>query len=1091
MNYLLQIIEIKNLYWAWEKAKSFYQPGDIWFDELLVSQFEANLHNELLSIQSDIENGKYVLKPIRPVAFPKSSDKEEGARTRQTFWISVRDQVAWLAIVNILGREIDIDMPFWSYGNRLYISTFYENDPISGKNELNFGYYRNSTRHTYRKWTQSWPLYRRHITLTAKLMALGGNCKSLNEEDLIDREPEMLEVNDKLDNDHPLKVKYIEAGYWSEKLNGELFWAGLDLKNFYPKLNLNIVKQNIKSFFPNEASLNNLLDSLLAFKIDFSGWESDECKKIKLDKRVDFEQMPTGLFVAGFLANVAMLAIDKEINHKLEKKRNIAHFRYVDDHLILATSFDDLICWIKEYQEIIESSNIGPEFNKDKTQPKELADYLKVLENKGADDYRISTIGDEAINATKLDPAFPSPLMTQTLAKVSKIAGTEFQLLDHDEERNLIADIEHLLVTEFPDQELRRDTRVSFAARMLSNFVPLMTVNPQKTYNLESSLVSLNEEKATLERKKVDTEDIQKRIKRIATKLKGEYEQIDKEENLLVKRTLKLLLKAIRDNHDKVRLWARVLDFSFKTGKVEISEILREIDSLRDKEEVNDLSAGFIHSLLLQLLSQLLFRALNTFNSNRVSNKQKTRSLSFIKMVIKEDVLNYFDKNNHYTNKFYEKDSLLLFKYSCGTVIFLMRDNLRIDSNLIDKYHLINWNKNHHTFIRHTFYDEATWAWWTFNKVSLNVNRDLTLLLWKKIANKLNFGSPLGRNIVQLFSGNLSKTILGRIEDNKSHFIDNEGWLFEVRLRLIENNIDFSSYSFLKTVDSKCNTQLKNNITLYDWINWTKTRNVELKEKYKNKLVFDPRLSEWMALEIIKQIAVIINDKINKVPLEIILSDQEKDYSISLHPNNFKVPRKWQEGENLTWEKLRGIIDPNSITMRAKEDLIYDKRFDFTDGLRESLYFDNHVNNKAINAIGSLLICLLAKKFELPYRWNPLGHQQVWLGLAKTELRDIALSSYTRDLIDSCFSNRNVETILLRQLNARKGMSLVNDTAADPPLILDLDDFIKYVEHIQSWLSKQQLSVSSNQPRQLIPISLKQKSGNFYQEQIENDNEVH
>lgn len=1090
MNYIFQIIEIKNLYWAWEKAKSFYQPGDIWFDELQVSEFEANLHNELLSIQEDIQHQKYTLKPIRPVAFPKSSDKKEGPRTRQTFWISVRDQVTWLAVANILGRELDSEMPFWSYGNRLYISTFYENDPITGKTELNFGYYRNSTRHTYRKWSQSWPLYRRHITLTAKFMAAGGNSQSLLDEDLIDREPEILEVNDKLNDDHPLKVKYIKPDYWDKELSGELYWASLDLKNFYPQLKLNVVKKNIESFVLLDNELNQLLNSIFSFKIDFTGWNTKECEKIKLKEQISYEHMPTGLFFAGFLANVAMLQIDKEIDDKLNKQKNIAHFRYVDDHVILATSFEDLVNWIQEYQEIIELSDIGPEFNKDKTQPEELADYLKLLDE-GTSNDEIIEAEEEAKEATKLDPAFPSPLMTQTLAKVSKIAGTEFQLLDPDEERNLIADIEHLLVTEFPDQELRRDTRVSFAARMLSNLVPQVTINTDTVYNLESTLISLSEEKAKLDKNGINSNDIEEQIKKIKKALPGEYQAIDKEEHLLIKRTLKLLLKAIRDNHDKVRLWSRVLEFSLKTGRVKISEILDEVDSLRDSGEVNELSAGFIHALLLQVLSQLLFKALNIYQSDRVSYKQKNKSLSFIKMVITDDVLNYFEGNDIIATKFYEQDSFLLFKYSSGTILFLINNSLEIDNNLIEKYSLINWNKNYDTFFKGTPYSVATWTWWTFNRLSLNNNKDSALILWKKIANKLDLASPLDRNIVQLFPRNLSKPILNRIEKNKSEFIENEGWLFEVRLGLIEQEIVYHNYSFLKEVNSKSDAQLKNNITLYDWINWTRNRNVQLKEKYTNTLIFDPRLSEWMALEIIKKVAIIIDEKISVVSFESLLLDQE-DYAISLHPNNFKLPKKWIEEENLTWEQLKSMVDHDHqyITIRAKEDLIYDKRFDFTEGLSEKLYSDNHKNNKAINAIGSLLICLLAKKFELPYRWNPLGHQQAWLGLAKAELRNVALSSYTRDLIDGCFSTRNTETIILRQLEAKKGMSLVNDTASDPPLIFDLTDFIRYVSFIQGLLAKQQLSVSNHQPRQLIPISLKQMKRNTYQEQIEENNEL-
>lgn len=1093
MSIINQIADIKNLYWAWEKAKAFYQPGDIWFDELQVSEFEADLHSELLSIQGDILGNTYVLQSIRPVAFPKSSDKE-GPRTRQTFWISVRDQVTWLAAANILGRELDYEMPFWSYGNRLYISTFYDSNSETGKLELNFGYYRNSTKHTYRKWSQSWPLYRRHITLTAKYLAKGGNSKDLPEDTLEEKEAEMLTVNDNLNDDHPLKVKYINAAYWNKELSGELYWAGLDLKNFYPQLNLEVVKENIRIYVPDE-SLNILLESLFSFRIEFNGWNDEECKKIKLERTEFYTHMPTGLFVAGFLANVAMLKVDKEVDAKLKEQRNIAHFRYVDDHVILASSFEDMVTWISEYEKIIEANNVGAEFNLEKTQPEELADYIKAIkDNSYSSQSDIEESKKKAKEATKLDPAFPSPLMTQTLAKVSKIAGTEFQLLDPDEERSLIADIEHLLVTEFPDQELRRDTRVSFAARMLSNLVPQITVNTEKAYNLESALTQLKIEQKKQEKEGQKKEDISKEIETVKDALNKEYLSIERQENLLVKRTLKLLLKAIRDNHDKVRLWTRVIEFALKTGKVKILDVVNEIDSLKSKGEINDLSAGFINALTLQVLSQLLFKALNSTQSEHISNKQKRKSLLFIRNVITESVLNYFEGADINTSKFYEQDSLLLFKYSCGTILYLVNDGgeKEKDINLIAKYLLIDWANDPTLFFERLSYSLATWAWWTFNRVSLNNNRYAVLKIWDRINDNLDVSLPIDRNVILLFPRYLSQKLLNEIEQHKSDFLENEGWLFEVKIGLDQRKVSTDSFSFLTRVNSKTTVEFEKNITLYDWILWTKKLSTKLSTENRERLVFDPRLSEWMALEIIKKIAALIDDKTTTIDIEELF-EQQSDYSICLHPNNFKLPKKWVEenSDSLTWDKLRQMVDHEHhyITMRAKDDLIYDKRFDFTDGKKESLYGDNHENSKAINAIGSLLICLLTKKFNLPYRWNPLGHQQVWLSMAKAELRNVALSSYTRDIIDGCFSNRNIETMMLQKLQAKKGMFLVNDTASDPPSIWNLKTFIQYVNLAQGKLKKQQLSVSNHQPRQLIPISLKQMKRISYQDQIEDTHE--
>lgn len=171
----------ENLMWAWNKANNSYRVGDIWFDTLELSQFEAKLESQLISIQQDILDGTYILSPIKPLPFPKGLDENGKPETRQTFYISVRDQVTWLAVVNIIGPELDYKMPFWSYGNRLYYSVWFD-EGVDKKKEMKTGWYRNTTRNIYRTWKQSWPLYRHHITMTIKRMA--------NSNDFTDEEQE-------------------------------------------------------------------------------------------------------------------------------------------------------------------------------------------------------------------------------------------------------------------------------------------------------------------------------------------------------------------------------------------------------------------------------------------------------------------------------------------------------------------------------------------------------------------------------------------------------------------------------------------------------------------------------------------------------------------------------------------------------------------------------------------------------------------------------------------------------------------------------------------------------------------------------------
>ena len=164
------ITDPTNLYLAWQKLKKALQPGDIWFDPIELANFEANLEKEFTQIRLSIRSNNYSLTPILPIGYPKAKRDEE-FQTRQTFNISVRDQLVWIAIVNIIGPELDSKMPFWSFGNRLFRSVWYEDKAGSENKEIKFGWYRHSSGFIYRKWNQSWPRYRRNISITTRVMA--------------------------------------------------------------------------------------------------------------------------------------------------------------------------------------------------------------------------------------------------------------------------------------------------------------------------------------------------------------------------------------------------------------------------------------------------------------------------------------------------------------------------------------------------------------------------------------------------------------------------------------------------------------------------------------------------------------------------------------------------------------------------------------------------------------------------------------------------------------------------------------------------------------------------------------------------------
>ena len=171
INLIEQVTSLENMMLAWRKLERAFNYGDVWYDELLIAEFKMNLVDNLRELATCIIKGEYKMKAIRPIPFPKGGkDKNDELKVRQSFFIDFRDQLVWMAVCNAIGHVFDRKMPAWSYGNRLYVSMWQEKDE-DGNKIWKVGNYRNTSRSFYRKWTQSWPLMRRRITASLKMMA--------------------------------------------------------------------------------------------------------------------------------------------------------------------------------------------------------------------------------------------------------------------------------------------------------------------------------------------------------------------------------------------------------------------------------------------------------------------------------------------------------------------------------------------------------------------------------------------------------------------------------------------------------------------------------------------------------------------------------------------------------------------------------------------------------------------------------------------------------------------------------------------------------------------------------------------------------
>jgi hypothetical protein len=1108
-----QITETENLHWAWKKTKNSFQVGDIWYDEIELSAFEANLYEELEKIKEEIKSGSYALNSIKPLPYPKGCDKETGnPRVRQTFEVSIRDQVTWIAVVNVIGSYLDYKMPWWSYGHRLYVPVWKN----SQDKQWNIGWYRHSKGQLYRKWNQSWPLFRRNISLTAKIMC-HNKTEANGEMELDEAEKSVYENNTSLPNN--FKSKYLDKNYWNAKSANHLYWASIDFSKFYPKVKREVIVQNIFKYVKEadeEADFKTLINTLIDFRINHSEW-GKELDEIDLGDPDNFQGLPTGLFVAGFLANVALLDVDMQISEDLENNRDIAHFRFVDDHVVLAYDFDKLKEWIEKYKKYLDKANTGAEFNFQKIEPKSLSNILDSEWLDGKNDEAKTKEQENAKKETKLDPAFPAPLMTQTLAKVSAISKCDFEFLSQNEEVQLISDLEHLLLTDFPDHELRKDTRVSFAVSILSRIIPNTKEDYTDIYECQKRIhqkikdyqrkfeqknkksfiteklhdllfqESINikeyfkqwEEKIAKESDKDEKKEIIKSIQQEKEKeieLRKESPQKVAQKN----HVYKLLKKAISENPEKVRIWSRVIDYCRKISSCEIKEVYDKIKELSNQKTIHSLSVLFLRTLFLNVLANRIIQSVySVINRHYLSQKEKSTIESFLKSIFSDSFLTeLFEQENADTKLYYVK-TYELYRFVLGSTIYILEEeNFRYIPNrkIIEQHRLIDWNNNPREWINRTqSTDINAWLYWLLWQTH-DKSSSMPLKFWRKLQPYINYEISTYKPLIQPFP---SYEYLPKKEDDflaltiNSEF--DEGWLFEV----FKTGKDHISEN-IKTELAKKYPQLYNNIftpvdnkiNLWDFIQWQRK---SLFKPMDNEIdsfnnYFDPRFSEWTALEFIRQIL-----QKSRISGEDFF--QDKTNIVKFHPANFLV-------QNAIIEKYPNIISWNSWRQTIKPVIenselnfqISDERYT-TKGLLE---LEQKVGEKAkVYALGIILLQLITHDTNFPWIWNSTDKSLIWENLLYKKIQNTPISSYTLFILQSCFSSKNRESFYSAKIFnafAERYNNGYDDTSTDPPLISDTDTLERHTIKAQKIIERYQLSMENNNPRQLIPISLIQLS---------------
>jgi hypothetical protein len=1025
-----------NLRWAWEKVRRQASPGDVWFDELELSGFELDLEQCLDSIASEFRRGTFFLKPLRPLPYPKQKDKTGKARIRQMFYVTVRDQVAWTAVVNILGPYVDSKMPTWSYGNRLFRSIWVEEDNNGNKRRM-VGHYRHASGHLYLPFGQSWPIFRRHVYLATRAMATNEKAQLMTLDEQTQEEQSLQAL---LSEQH--RCPFVISEYWrNRRPEGPvqaLYWCSLDLKSFYPSLDLEIVRNNIVEQLPIEwrSEADRLLGSMLEFRLNVTGWNSSDLKQMVGRYRRTFRHIPTGLNVAGFLANAGLLKVDMEVSKRLSK-RSVAHFRFVDDHVVLAYSLADLVAWVREYRQILGDLCHGAGINMDKVQPEELCTAL----DKKAPDVVPSNLSDaqkRAESACRLDPQFPSPLMTKTLALVSAIARTNFMLLESAELGAITDQLEHLLLVDIPEEEMPQKTRISFAATRLSRLV-------------EARLASSTPDPASHER-----------VNRLQAELPLPKASDDPRSE--VHRVFQLLRKVLRERPDSVRLWTRAIHMCRSTGACGISDLVEDICRFREGGESNRLAAEYLSANLLAIVGNQALIAATILRDDESAFWRKRAAREFLVNDLKAALQLRPEATPHW----FLIRSWLQYCFSLYCANLLLKDTT-MPSQMASA---ISFSEEElaigQTCLEETSADggPARWAWLAV-RASLFRNPGPNAVGLAKLLGEQLPPSRETAAFWRFFPLDVPVGILTRMlldKNTTQHFKIQAGWWVDAlreRPELLQSFSPVESARIPGAVRRVLKSSEERTSSLYQWC-----------ARVRDLPCTDPRRGEWTALEIAHQIAERVAPMSTFGPAYIRKAIKEADDLPYIHPVNFRIPAAWLSTPKggkaeLSWDEWRERVEQETVVYVAASNRVQDRRY--TPIIAHDLLFELN----PVRGIGLLLYGLLRRSFDLPAIWNGPRHADVLNSLPRLLLEEMACSSWTLGFLAGCLWPRTSENLMQKRY-PQIGYTAEDDTLQDPIAFDDMESVRGALAIAEQNLRKYQLSTMGDRARQLTPISVRQ-----------------
>lgn len=1059
MNAYQRLLLPENLNYAWIKAKNLYRTADGYIDAGEVAAFELDLERRLRDIRRQFEKGSYRLKKLRPLPRPKKIS-DERAINRQYYYVAIEDQVAWIALVNALGPDLDQMMEPWSYGNRLYRPAWYEKDEESNS-RLEIGPYRHASGHLYRKFQHSWPLFRRHITLTARMMVLR---RKLRRDEM--DEPDQLAAI----SAERARLSYFAQVFWSqpakEGANADLYCASIDLKQFYPELKVEAVLKGLAAAGAMaDPQIANIVTNMLNFQIDMShmpdtAFENVEPPFLKTIVR----GIPTGLFVAGFLANAAMLPVDRLVAARLNQQRNVAHFRFVDDHTLIAYDFDTLCEWILWYEQLLETQGIGPRINAEKYDPASLGDWLGLL--KSATDVadlreKKADLRALAMRETRLDGKNPTKLMTKTLAQVSAIAAADIHILDDEDLGERLKMLEWLLLADIPEREIRPDTRAAFAAGQIASLVPVLIQEADGLVDAARDLAAHELRRPKTERStEAERQRYEKELIALKNALRTCMDKHEDSERGLLNRCFTLLLQSLREHPGKARLFYRIHQYCRVTGHRGLAAVS---DWLKEARAAGHHSwADYYIALSFQIMaggllatarSLLVSDALRSDIKAAASHLEDIADLDLAAYVVPSERETWYHAagRREFGVALIQVAELIVGHPEHAALAHRLAALAQTQVRVFPGAPADIW-------LAETGHTSGVWAHLAEDKLAADPHPSPA---WSALSPYFAFDQRSDLQAARRYPEYLPEAAWAQLLNAPDPLPENDSaWLYEAiggdqQKRVAAQATNKAAFTRAARALAAPPAPW---MTIGEW-----TTSIH------DCSPFDPRRGEWTALEITAQL---LSEATSAGRDEAILD--------RLHPNNVLLPRHWfscspchRDRTELSWEGWRQFVrsDGKSARLRDTPSSLSDYRY----ALESKAGIPIPDSERRLAAVGRLLLGLLRNDHTAPRVWNLRGNELI-VPLPRGRWSEaLAISSPTTQILEACLGARSAETRAITRTPGLFGWrdgEQPNDAAFDAPPIYGSTDLLEEIRRAQKILEDNQLAVARNQPRQLIPFRL-------------------